>query len=944
MSGSKIVPHILKDTPSLIEHILPVQKLSVDSFREQEARQSKTLTSLGSYWKGRKPLILNKACVLGALLPATKNAEKDLEIFQLLMGMDDESIKKRSSHLPPEKTKDKPYRDIAPDLKRQEELGIDLYDHIWDKVNLHLGTEAKSFPELVDQLGVMRFGHRTIVGDLFSGSGQIPFEAARLGCDVYASDLNPIACMLTWGAFNIVGGNKKAQENLQKSQNDLYEKVLKEIDELGFETDKKGWRGKAYLYCAETTCPQSGWEVPLLPSLMISKGHNVIAELSPNKKTKSYDIRVKYVEDEKEALAAEKSGTVQTEGRGRDSTFLIHTIDGKSYKTKLSTLRGDFENDDGSIGSKLRLWEKDEFEPRDNDIFRERLYAVLWVKTNEKGSEVHEFRAVSSDDIKREEAVSFYLKKNLSAWQKNGYIPSLQIEKGDETERLYKERGWTHWHHLFNPRQLVLNGLINKHSDTKSKFGLFQVLNNNCKLSRWNSRSGVGQTASVFDNQALNTLLNYGCRGLYFCEGFLKQKYKSFPLPGQTTRSINNHPADKLETACDIFITDPPYGDAVKYEEILEFFIGWLKNNPPSEFAKWTWDSRRALAIKGEDEEFRKGMVSAYSAATRLLTDNGLQVIMFTHQSGSIWADMANIVWASGLQVTAAWYVVTETDNALREGSYVKGTVLLVLRKRNKNFKTTRDDLAWEIQEEVENQVKDLTGLNQTIKSKNRDENVFEDADLQMAGYAAALRVLTKYSVIDGREMMTEAIRPRVKGEATFVDSLIEFAVATANQALVPTGIAKTHWEKLLPAERFILKMTDLEIRGAKTLDNYQNFAKAFKVRDFTKFMQSSKANDARLKSAVEFGKTELTEGSELHFSTLRAIYFAMMEIIKEVDTNEVLQHLSFNVKDYYSSGQQRELALALAQYLGARLESIRPEEASAARVLSELIRNQRLG
>jgi len=23
------------------------------------------------------------------------------------------------------------------------------------------------------------------------------------------------------------------------------------------------------------------------------------------------------------------------------------------------------------------------------------------------------------------------------------------------------------------------------------------------------------------------------------------------------------------------FVTDPPYGDAVKYEEILEFFIGW---------------------------------------------------------------------------------------------------------------------------------------------------------------------------------------------------------------------------------------------------------------------------------------------------------------------------------------------------------------------------------
>ena len=53
--------------------------------------------------------------------------------------------------------------------------------------------------------------------------------------------------------------------------------------------------------------------------------------------------------------------------------------------------------------------------------------------------------------------------------------------------------------------------------------------------------------------------------------------------------------------------------------------------------------------------------------------------------------------------------------------------------------KTTRDDLAWEIQEEVEKQVDALTGLNQEAKGLYRDENVFEDADIQMAGYAAAL-------------------------------------------------------------------------------------------------------------------------------------------------------------------------------------------------------------
>ena len=181
--------------------------------------------------------------------------------------------------------------------------------------------------------------------------------------------------------------------------------------------------------------------------------------------------------------------------------------------------------------------------------------------------------------------------------------------------------------------------------------------------------------------------------------------------------------------------------------------------------------------------------------------------------------------------------------------------MLLVLRKRHGAHKTTRDDLAWEIQEEVEAQVQALTGLNQEAKGLYRDENVFEDADIQMAGYAAALRVLTRYAVIDGRDMTAEAIRPRVKGETTFVDGLIAFAVDTANQCLVPQGIAKAHWDKLTGAERFYLKMLDMEARGAKTLDNYQNFAKAFKVRDFKPLLGEPEANEARLKSAVEFGR-----------------------------------------------------------------------------------------
>lgn len=838
------------------------------------------------------------------------------------------------------------YRDRVDKARRPEEVIETVHLHIWDEVNAHLRTNARSFPELVEQLGIMRFNHRPRVADTFCGSGQIAFEAARLGCDVFASDLNPVACMLTWGAFHVVGGQKAAQESLTRNQTDLIRLVEEEIESLGIEHDSNGWRAKVFLYCLEVRCPQTGWMVPLLPTLIVSTTRRVIAELVPDTKAKRFNIDIRSGVSERELTTAAQ-GTIGRESRFGDA-HLIYRVNGFDYKTKISTLRGDFEEPDGTIGNRLRLWEKRDFKPRADDILQERLYCIQWKRPKENGrTDEYEFRAVTPEDLERERVVEAVVEKQMDDWQSKGWIPDMRIEPGGPPRyqglSLIKGRGWTHWHHLFNARQLLLGGLFNRYSSAELKFGFGRAINQNARLSRWNFALSNDKVETVFDNQALNALYNYGTRGASYAGDLILADFKHFPLQNVTT-SIKCEAANQFAESCDMFITDPPYGDAVKYEEIMDFFIAWLRRNPPNEFANWIWDSRRSLAIKGEDEDFRRAMVAAYKRMTECMSDDGMQVIMFTHQNGAIWGDMANIVWASGLQVTAAWYVVTETDSALRDGSNVKGTVLLVVRKREGLHKTTRDDLAWEIQEEVESQVNALTGLNQSSKGLYRDENVFEDADVQMAGYAAALRVLTRYAIIDGRDMVAEAIRPRVKGETTFVDGLIDFAVDTANQCLVPQGISKSYWNVLSGAERFYLKMLDMEARGSKTLDNYQNFAKAFKVADFKPLLASYKANQARLKGAIEFGRAEMSDGSQLYQSVLRAVLYAVMELQKNMDGSEVLAHLTLNVPNYYGDMTQRELAVELADYLARRLDGLRPEESSAARVLCELVRNQRLG
>ena len=995
-----VTPFSLQNTPALIEKLLPVQRLSIDVYKERMAGSGQTLTALGSYWKGRKPLVLNRACVLGALLPTTGNPKADLEVFELLMGMDDISLSKRKG-LPKPKdivaqldiddiwqwftvspeaaraglpvsapldladyaydnangkpapirlqwradiTEDQkhqlavrmlppqPYRQTASAVLRAEEIADTVHTHIWPRVNAHLGTQASNFPELVEQLGIMRFGRRPKLADTFSGSGQIPFEAARLGCDVYASDLNPVACMLTWGAFNIVGASPDKRLQIEAEQQALVKKVKAAIDKLGIETDGQGWRGKVYLYCLEVTSPETGWKVPVLPTRVVSKGKRVVAQLVPDAAHKRYKIELTRDASDAQMQAAEK-GSYQDQ-------CLVHTVDGMEYRTKISTLRGDnSEVVDGVRVNKnrLRQWDVSDVVFRDDDIFNERLYAVQWIKDDGSSRPDTEFRSVTLDDEAREAKVTRYVQQHLADWQAKGWVPDMRIEAGDKTDEPIRTRGWTHWHHLFNPRQLFVLSLCKKNSNQFLQIPIASALQWESRLCAWNNGFNNDKVENVFANQALNTLINYGCRGIDNLENHLIPKRKWSTVNGKT--NIVNAPANSLNAENDIYITDPPYGDAVKYEEILEFFIAWLRKNSPAEFSDWVWDSRRSMAIKGEDHDFKLSMVAAYKRMAECMPDNGLQIIMFTHQSESIWADMANIVWASGLQVTAAWYVVTETDSALRDGQYVKGTILLVLRKRTQALDTARDELAYELADEVKNQVALLTGLSKDVKDLYRDENLFEDADLQMAGFAAALRVLTRYQTIDGNDMPSEALRPRIKGQKTMVDDLIEFAVDIANGYLLPEGMNARVWEACTGIERFYLKMLDMEAKGLHVLSNYTNFSNAFKVGNRDEVMGEVRANKASLKSAAQLGQRFMNATDEFGPTVLRSVLYAVHLLqAGKVEPPDVMHQLRELVPNFY---RERDRMVAMADYLSQKTAQMRPDESANARVLRDLIRQE---
>ena len=355
----------------------------------------------------------------------------------------------------------------------------------------------------------------------------------------------------------------------------------------------------------------------------------------------------------------------------------------------------------------------------------------------------------------------------------------------------------------------------------------------------------------VFYNQAFNTFYNYGSRSFYGLKEATGLDIAQDRIAGRS--SLECCPANKVNQHCDLFVTDPPYADAINYHEITEYFIAWLQKTPTdaptgSGTAAGCWRS------KASDEEFRRGMVEAYRAMARHMPDNGLQIVMFTHQDASVWADMAAIVWGAGLQVTAAWYIATETTSELKKGGYVQGTVLLCSANAGRAMRLTATNWSRRCATRSPRQIEAMVGLNQATRGHGRTENLFEDADLQMAGYAAALRVLTGYTRIDGRDMTAEALRPRQRGETSVVNEVIDFAVQVANEHLVPEGLPPAAWERLKGPERFYLKMLEIEAVGLKKLDNYQNFAKGLpRVATYTSLMASLRPNAARLKTASEF-------------------------------------------------------------------------------------------
>jgi adenine-specific DNA methylase len=164
---------------------------------------------------------------------------------------------------------------------------------------------------------------------------------------------------------------------------------------------------------------------------------------------------------------------------------------------------------------------------------------------------------------------------------------------------------------------------------------------------------------------------------------------------------------------------DPPYYDNVMYAELSDFFYVWEKRTLgtlyPSFFrAALTDKENEAVANPARFEamgrrkaelatlDYESKMTAIFAESGRVLRDDGVLTVMFTHKRAEAWDTLGTSLLESGFTIETSWPVNTEAENSSHQKNLnsAASTIMLVCRKRTSAGSTGKvflDDIEGEI-------------------------------------------------------------------------------------------------------------------------------------------------------------------------------------------------------------------------------------------------------
>jgi adenine-specific DNA methylase len=707
-----------------LEEDCPIEEIGIECQREGSVGLHPPVNRLHVWW-ARRPLTVSGAAVIGSVLPSTFPREGLLQ----LLGISGDPIKARAR-----------IADIRAGLEKDP--GGDLYGY----------KRAFSNPVSQKHLQNMRESIRAtwntgdvIVLDSFAGGGSIPFETVRMGLKAVSNELNPVACVIERATieYPMVFGKDLAKD-IERIGEELATEIEKDLADCFPKLE--GEVELDYIWVRTVKCKKCGLDIPLSPNWRLDAANRVVFRQEVPSDPSATRC-VFHVEKQKEGFDSEDGSVVRANAKCPRCPGVI--LDGDELKREARAGRMDSQ-----------------------------LAAVLSFRMMGR-KKVRIFREVGENDLEGVAKAEELLEKKLPEWEARGLVPDEEIPEGNKTREL-RNSGVMRWCDMFSSRQLlvhlttldhILNYPWDSIKDPKRREALRvymqmvfdKTISHDSRQSRYDP--GNNKVCNAFERHDFAFRWSFaeidGAGNLFrFGYSQVADAYKGLAslLAGadgkcefltQDARSLASLESGSIHAA----VIDPPYYDNVMYSELSDFFYVWMKRGlsdifPDLFHSELTNKDDEAVAnvfrFKSNDrgkarglahEDYEKKMKLAFQEIRRVLKDDGVMTVMFTHKQVEAWDALARALLDGGFEITSSWPVHTEGEHSLHQAkkNAAASTILLVCRKRPRGAKT-----AWweEIQQEIDKTVKE--------KAKDFSARGLRGQDVFIACFGPALEVISE--------------------------------------------------------------------------------------------------------------------------------------------------------------------------------------------------------
>jgi adenine-specific DNA methylase len=728
-----------------IEDEVPIKTVGIETERERTNYSDLPPQNYIHIWWARRPTPATRLAVLGSILPDSV----DDDTFLRWLGINPSN--KHPDHSVSEH--------VIQKKKTEDDRDGALYDHFGYR------KSYKNLPDKQEREKIHNLARETWGGELptvldaTAGGGSIPFESLRYEFPTIANELNPVASIVLKSVLEHPRVNGDLSSDIRNWGERINSQVRENLE--GYFPSKQWERPLEYLWAHTQDCPDCGLSIPLSTNWWLSR------------------------DSSREGIAA-KPEVADKEDK---VTFEIVELPNDVEKSEFDPTEGTISYGKATCPRCNVVIEGEDLrEEAQTNGFGYQLYAVH-IEDQRKKEEKRYFRTPKDRDINGFDQAQDKVQNDpeLSTFL------DLEIPPGSKTDEP-RRYGLTRWRELYTDRQLLLHhAYLNAFEDCKEEIeekyeepvadailtflaiAADKAVNYNCRLSYWDS--SVPKLAHAFSRHDLafswsfpeSNLLAEGLGYDWILDSTVEVYEELRELSGHSSAPSEVLQGDAANLDVDTesvqtIVLDPPYYDNVMYAELSDFFYVWLKEylgDTYPEFFTQTLTEKHDEAVanpaKFDDvagegqskqemakDDYESKMVSIFEELHRVLDEDGVFTLMFTHKKTEAWDTLTTALIESGFVVKSTNPVSTESPNSLHQAgkNAAESTILLTSEKREED---SQEYTLWD-------DVKDETWEVARAKARDLDQREveFTKVDMILASFGPTLRVFTEnYPVVD---------------------------------------------------------------------------------------------------------------------------------------------------------------------------------------------------